>query len=112
MSDLKYQNLAQLYSSLDAAIAYRKLLKSQVSGQDTRIYWIQHYLDIQYATRDFSNIKLGSLVKCADRSQFVVRSLEQDGNDYLLNGRRYDKLGRCLESFSNSLNIVSVSSEK
>lgn len=112
MSDLKYRTLAQLYMELDKAVDYRNLLKSRIGGQDTRIYWIKHYIERQHDNIDISSVKLGDRATCADKSCFVVQSIAQDGAYYLLNGRRYNKLGVCVEAVRNSHNIVALNSEK
>jgi len=44
MSDLKWQTVAQLTESKAACEAYIKQLSSKLSGQKTRLEWIDKYL--------------------------------------------------------------------
>jgi len=44
MSDLKHQTIRQLDASKAECEIYMRKLKSNLSGQETRLKWINHYI--------------------------------------------------------------------
>ena len=44
MSDLKHKSLAELYKAKEDCLSYMNKLKSNLSGQQIRLQWIEKYI--------------------------------------------------------------------